>query len=98
MNPQVTSRPSNVEIIEGKCRTYLSWFRFNGMFWRTVHYALGIIAIVVAGIAAAKEFNQAGDTIRIVGRWAALVSPMLVALIAFLNAQNYSASWFEAWR
>lgn len=66
--------------------------------WRTVWYLQGIAAVLMAGLPAAKEIWKNDPTMQAWGSFGAFASPIMVALIAFLRARQYSDSWFPAWR
>jgi hypothetical protein len=82
------------ELVKKSLSTYLGW----GRFWRTLQYVLGIAAVLIAGLPAAREIWKEDASMQALGLWGAFLNPVMVALLSFLGAQRNANWWLAAWR
>jgi hypothetical protein len=76
----------------------MRFYQCSGFIWRTVYYLLGIASVIGSGLPAAKEIWTDDLTLQAWGKFGAFITPILVALTAFLGARQYSDDWFQGWR
>jgi hypothetical protein len=71
--------------------------RWHGLFglWNSVHYALGIAALVISSFLAAKQLSSFLDTL--VTDVLAWILALLTALITFLGPQARANRYRRAW-
>jgi len=98
MSSAQVKKPPDPKVIEDQCKESIKFYKMSGYFWRTVYYLLGVAAVVIAGLPAAKEIWSDDPAMQSWGKLGAFASPIMVAIIAFLRARQYSDSWFLAWK
>jgi hypothetical protein len=98
MSTVVAPKTPDSKVIEDQCIQSMKFYQKSGFTWAVVHYVFGIIAVIVAGLPAGREIWANNATMESLGKFGAFASPIMVAIIAFLNSRQYSDSWFLSWR